>query len=108
MVPIYFWALPFLAALGFTILIERFCVRWALFDHPGERKMQTVPVPRLGGMAFIVVSLVFCKVLSAVAPWELIAGSLIVYLGGMYDDLRASNSVFNKLAFQIPAALVFA
>lgn len=107
-IPVYFWALPFATAAGMTVLIERLCIRWSLYDYPGERKMQKIPVPRMGGLAFFIAPLACGLAFSLAPPWELLVGSLLVFLGGMYDDLKPSNTVMNKLVFQIPAALIFA
>lgn len=108
--------MPVLIPLSFTLLIswlmtisiERLCQRWSLMDMPGERKIHTQPVPRMGGLSFFVLPTLAAVLWSLDVPLEIGAGALIAFAGGLYDDLRPANSASVKLMFQIPAALVFA
>ena len=95
-------------SLALTFAIEKVCILIGLFDHPGERKMQKQPVPRMGGLGFLTSALLFGVLLSVHAPMSLVVGALVVFIGGFYDDMKNSNTVVSKLVFQIPAALIFA
>lgn len=84
-------------------------------DQPGERRRQTAPVPRLGGVAIVVgLALGACSVAMiqwnrwgvAVGRSELVAlaiGTLLVFLVGVVDDVLGV-SVVQKLLFQVCAA----
>jgi UDP-GlcNAc:undecaprenyl-phosphate GlcNAc-1-phosphate transferase len=108
-------------------------IRWNVLDHPGERKMQSEPVPLLGGVAIaltfylVIVGnmlvLLFAQrlnwdwlqanVLSFLgteheAVWKLAGvflGSLVIVIVGVVDDLYALRPE-KKLVGQIAAALV--
>jgi UDP-GlcNAc:undecaprenyl-phosphate GlcNAc-1-phosphate transferase len=95
--------------------IARLAVMLRAMDHPGERKLQTGAVPRLGGLA-IAIGLALGGGLAAVSLWgrlgtavgrgELLAlgfGTLVVFLVGIVDDLVGVSAV-RKLLFQLVAA----
>ncbi len=73
--------IPPLAALG---------RRYALVDEPGDRKVHTIPVPRVGGVAMVLGSVV------ALAIWGpmhwalrgLLPGLAVLLLFGVWDDVR--------------------
>ena len=98
---------PLFVSLALTFGIEKTCVLIGLFDHPGERKMQKQPVPRMGGLGFLASALFFGLILSVHVPFNFVLGAVIVFIGGFYDDMKNSNTVVSKLVFQIPAALIF-
>jgi UDP-GlcNAc:undecaprenyl-phosphate GlcNAc-1-phosphate transferase len=107
-----------LAALATNLMvppIARLAVVLRAMDHPGERKLQTGAVPRLGGLA-IAIGLALGGGLAAVSLWgrlgaavgrgELLAlgfGTLVVFLVGIVDDLVGVSAV-QKLLFQLVAA----
>ena len=91
----------FLTALTACLFLESFAVRFNLMDHPGERKLQKIPIPRAGGSAVIiafVISLLFAKAQFVNLG---IFGAAIVYAGGFYDDQKPSNTVLEKVIFQL-------
>lgn len=102
------WLLPLLCSLALTLFVEKLCRRWGLYDHPGERKMQTVPIPRMGGFAFIFTASLFVWIFKIPIGLDFVFGAGLVFLGGLIDDMRSANAVLNKVAFQIPGALAFA
>ncbi len=88
------------------LLLERFAHHLNLMDHPGERKYQTKPVPRAGGLA-IFSAILICSFIFRI-KWDpfFLMGFALIYSGGLYDDLRTENTVIKKLFFQISGALV--
>jgi UDP-GlcNAc:undecaprenyl-phosphate/decaprenyl-phosphate GlcNAc-1-phosphate transferase len=93
--------IAFCASLILTPLVRSLAVRIGAIDRPGERKIHEVSMPRLGGVG-IVGSAVFTG-LTAVAveswtgevflfnpeAWTPVAlGGTIVFLAGVWDDLR--------------------
>lgn len=52
---IYAYALgmSFALSFGLTHVARRLAVRFGVYDHPGERKMQLEPMPLLGGVAIV-------------------------------------------------------
>jgi UDP-GlcNAc:undecaprenyl-phosphate GlcNAc-1-phosphate transferase len=108
----------FVAALATNLMvppIARLAVILRALDHPGERKLQTGAVPRLGGVA-IFIGLALGGGVAAVSLWgrlgtaigrgELLAlafGTAVVFLVGVVDDL-VGVSAAKKLLFQLVAA----
>src|ERR1700712_71209 len=106
------------AALTTNLMVPpvgRLAVMVRAMDPPGERKLQTGAIPRLGGLA-IAIGLALGGGLAAVLLWgrlgtavgrnELLAlafGTLLVFLVGIVDDL-VGVSAARKLLFQLVAA----
>lgn len=116
-----------------TAGIRRLAIRWGIYDMPGDRKMQSTPVPLLGGVAiFVSFNLVIAAnlfllepvrqfglpwvqqhVLSFLGPGVALklagitAGGLIIFALGVWDDLRTLGPE-PKLAGQIAAAVIVA
>ncbi len=127
----YAFAVSFGISVALTSVVRSLAIRWGVYDHPGERKMQKEPVPLLGGVAiFATFYLVILGNLLLLEPvrhfglewletnilsffggslyWKLGAlalGGLIVFILGVVDDLKALSPE-KKLAGQILAALV--
>ena len=109
------WALAgaagaaFFVVLALTPVVERFACRRGWLDRPGGRHQHTRAVPRLGGVALFAGLVAGCGVLWAaglgqsVAP--ALAGASVVWLVGLWDDLRGLRPAA-KLAGQVAAALV--
>ncbi len=121
-------SLPLLAALvaaaataAATPLVIRFARARALFCMPGERRIHTRPVPRVGGVAVVIgvfAALVAAAaaagpLLSSGAAWTpparvlagLAVGGVIVFGAGLVDDLRGLRPLV-KLVAQVTAAVV--
>ncbi len=93
-----------LSALGAwfaTPWVRRLAWRYGVLDQPGDRKVHTEPMARLGGLAvfigFCLPWLGFLLLKNRVAGifaeywemfWALLAGSLAMLLLGVYDDLK--------------------
>lgn len=129
----YALGISFLVSALLTHLLRDLAIRLNVLDHPGERKMQQAPVPLLGGvgiaLTFYVVIAVNLLLLVPVRQlgvewleanvfaflgrgnelaWKLagvFAGSLIIVIVGVIDDLKALRPE-GKLVGQILAALV--
>lgn len=127
----YALGLSFALSLFLTWLVRKIALRMDFLDHPGERKMQTVPVPLLGGVAIVVTfyTVIFGHLL-LIEPvrnlgfdWlednvlfflgenvlikltGLSLGGLVVFMLGVVDDRSALRPEV-KLIFQIIAALI--
>ena len=81
--------------------------RFQIMDHPGERKVHQLPVPRVGGIAFAVgacASILWWAVPDSTTLSALCGGSIILGFG-VWDD-RANLSYRIKVLGQLAAALV--
>jgi UDP-GlcNAc:undecaprenyl-phosphate GlcNAc-1-phosphate transferase len=110
----------FVAALATNLLVPpvtRLAIFLRALDHPGERKLQTGAVPRLGGLA-IALGIALGGGVAALSCWErlsalvgrgellaLAVGSGLVFLVGVVDDLIGVSAA-KKFAFQILAGLL--
>jgi UDP-GlcNAc:undecaprenyl-phosphate GlcNAc-1-phosphate transferase len=107
-----------LGTLVATPLVIKAAARLKLYDYPDARKQHERPVPRVGGVAIFLViagvSILFIALNDRVWPsfvlnqryWiALAAGATVVFLLGLYDDVR-SSTIWVKLGFQITGALI--
>ena len=113
----YALGISFVVSALLTHVVRRLAIRWNVLDHPGERKMQSEPVPLLGGVAIALTFYLIIlgnmlallgahwlnwdwlqvNVLSFLgteqeAVWKLagvFAGSLVIVIVGVIDDLYA-------------------
>lgn len=83
-------------------------------DVPDARKVHKEPIPRLGGIAIFMGSVLSLVVIELLQPgffttqssWHgIIVGSSLMFLLGVVDDLKTLSAKF-KFVFQICAALV--
>lgn len=89
-------------------LARRHAIRRALLDIPNDRSSHTVPVPRLGGAAFM--PLVFGAILTATWMTDaltplvaaLLGGMAVLYVISLLDDLR---SVATSVRFAVQFAI---
>ncbi len=130
---IYAYALgfAFILSVALTALIRRLALRWNALDHPGERKMQSAPVPLLGGVAiFVAFNLIIVSNLILLEPvrrfgfdwlelhvfsflgadvyWKLaglVAGGCVIFVLGLIDDLKVLTPEI-KLLGQVLAAFI--
>ncbi len=99
----------FLIALVSTFLIAPLLRRIALFcgvvDHPSDRKLQTKPIPLLGGVAvYIGVAIVFLVHINQVRGLAPIAlGASLIFLVSLWDD-KAELSARLRIFVQFLAA----
>lgn len=115
---LYALSAAFVAALATNLLVPpvtRLAIALRALDHPGERRVQSSSIPRLGGMA-IVIGLALGAATAAVTGWgqwgsgigkdELFAlmfGAGLVFLVGVIDDLYGVSAA-KKFLFQFVAA----
>lgn len=99
----------FAASLIGCELVRRVALRRALLDEVNERSLHTVPTPRLGGVAVVVVTLA-----AAILAWTstsdevhvLVGISAAVALVGLRDDLKPMSAGL-RILIQIAASIAF-
>lgn len=108
------YILLMLIAVGVTVLVTpmvRFaCLHWQLVPKLRDRDIQTVPIPRLGGVAmtvgFAVTMLVasqmpyMAPVFSTSIPWAVVGAAVAMQVLGVIDDLIELDW-FTKLSGQM-------
>ena len=118
-------AAAFLATFALTPLAKRLAIRWGAIDYPSKRRINTIPIPRLGGLAVfcgliaaLIVEIAGIKLLgwppvliphpSMTINYPLLAISfLIIVVTGAIDDVKQLTPKM-KLAGQLLAACVAA
>jgi UDP-GlcNAc:undecaprenyl-phosphate/decaprenyl-phosphate GlcNAc-1-phosphate transferase len=101
--------LAFVVALSVTAALIPLLVRWApaigLTDAPGPRKVHSVPVPRVGGLAMAVGLLLPTLITVELTPSirGLLLGLVVLLLFGVWDD-RVNLGYRTKFAGQVLAA----
>jgi UDP-GlcNAc:undecaprenyl-phosphate GlcNAc-1-phosphate transferase len=116
------FTLAAVSSLVITPIVRRLCQRWRLLDEPrDDRRTHEKSTPRLGGIA------IFLSVLIALSPLLFVHNSLtsaltvarwrfvvvllpaaLVFLFGVYDDLRGSRAWMKFLAQGLAGALLYA
>jgi len=107
-------------SLIFTPLMKQLGIRLGTFDYPSERKVHTIPIPRIGGLAVFLAFAVtmaltnlFITHVSELFVFDQrtifgFSGALVVFGCGLWDDFRRL-SPWIKFPFQIAGAtLAFA
>jgi UDP-GlcNAc:undecaprenyl-phosphate GlcNAc-1-phosphate transferase len=90
-------AIPLITSAGLTCVVGLLLIRRALalgfIDHPGNRKVHTVPTPRTGGIAMaagtlctIILTRSFSLILPSAVPWQTLCAGLGFTLLGALDD----------------------
>jgi len=112
--------IAFYASLTLTPMVRRVCERHGWFDEPGDaRRVHRTATPRLGGVAVfaalaiaLTTLLLINNLLTQVMRAELkqlmvaLVPAVLVFLLGVYDDLRGVNAHLKLLA-QVLAATLF-
>lgn len=104
----------FVVAVILSPVMIAFAKRYNLMDKPGSRKVHKNPIPRLGGVAiffgtwaaWLSYAFFFTDYIpyEAYRPmWGIFGASLLVWILGVYDDLKGTNA-YQKLAVQLFAA----
>lgn len=112
---IAFIVAAFLLSLIAVPCIRRLAYQYNWFDKPDHRKIHKYPTPRLGGIG------IFCSfvIISVIALFRnfgihgdesgriiiFLSGSLLIFLLGIFDDLRGMNA-WRKFSVQIAAGLL--
>lgn len=98
-----------------TPIVRRFALFYKIGDYPGERKIHTRFIPRMGGAAIILgfagvllTSILLGSVLSVGGDVFLgiIASLILITLLGIYDDIRGVGSLGKLIVQGIAAGLV--
>jgi len=104
---------PFLISLILIPLVRRLALRVGFVDLPSKRKIHRDPVPLGGGLAvfiaFMAVNLALLSSMSfgdAKSAVGIIAGGVLIFLIGLYDDVYEMG-VVPKMMGQIVAAIIF-
>ena len=105
---------PFFAAFLFCLILTPAVIRFAatrrLFDIPDERKIHSAEIPRLGGVAIMGALLI--STLLIAGPDTLIhlryflAGLLILFFVGLWDDMQPVSPFIKLLGESIPIVLM--
>lgn len=110
---IHGFVIAFILALFIVPAVRRVCLNKGLVDIPNDRKVHKNPIPRLGGVA-IWLCTVLTFVILVFINWDypygnglsgILVGGSIMFLLGLVDDLYDLSPKF-KLAVQIGAALI--
>lgn len=105
----------FVAAMLITMMvipqIIRISGKYNLMDKPNQRKMHKNPIPTLGGAGFfagfILVTLFWLIVRGQISDLVLLVAMLILFVMGIFDDLRDLSAKF-KFLVQTLVAIVIA
>jgi UDP-GlcNAc:undecaprenyl-phosphate GlcNAc-1-phosphate transferase len=86
------YVVPFVLAMVVTVtglpILVRLGARWLIIDQPGGRKVHTVPIPRVGGVAMtigIFIAALGTIELHAQDRWFLVGAAILVVFGVMDD-----------------------
>ncbi len=110
------------STLIITPMVRRLCERFRLLDIPADgRRVHTVGIPRLGGVAIYLSSLIalssllfvsnlLTETLSYFSPMflKVLIPSSLVLLLGIYDDLRGANAIVKFVGLGLIASLFYA
>ncbi|HBG48796.1 MAG TPA: undecaprenyl-phosphate alpha-N-acetylglucosaminyl 1-phosphate transferase [Cyanobacteria bacterium UBA9971] len=105
--------IAFVLALFIVPAVRRVCLKKGLVDMPNERKVHKNPIPRLGGVAIWLCTILTFVILVFI-NWDypygnglsgILVGGSIMFLLGLVDDLYDLSPKF-KLVVQIGAALI--
>lgn len=97
-----------LATMAFTPFAKWLARRTGAIDYPGNRRVNTQPIPRMGGVAMLAGLIVSCALIAAcaslwgwVSPFDfsarpdsqvrlplLVLGVITMFLVGIYDDMK--------------------
>src|SRR5688572_23001584 len=119
-----YFALFLIATFGsliLTPLVRRLCERFQLLDTPLDgRRLHSKAVPRLGGVAIYLACLIALSTLPLVDNlltqtlrqytaeiFVVLIPATLVFLFGIYDDLRGTNATVKFAALGLIATLFF-
>lgn len=96
----------FIVAAALTPAIRDLALRWNQVDEPNHRSTHTAPIPRLGGIAFIVATVMGVAVGTLGFEWWMLGiglGAVLVAVTGTLDDLMSLGPA-RKFLPQVAAA----
>src|SRR3984957_16629293 len=94
------YVMPFIVAMVVTMVclpaLVRLAVKWLMVDHPGARKVHSIAIPRVGGVAMacgVFIASLFTINLQPADIWFLAAAAVLTIFGALDDrfdlDYRA-------------------
>ena len=80
-----------------------------IYDMPSERKVHTTPIPRVGGIAIVIASVIpiFIWLEIDIKLLALLVSVLIMFLVGVVDDLKDINYKIKFIVQIIAISLIF-
>ena len=106
-------ACAFLLAYGSTFLVRAFCYKLGWLDKPADRRVHTIAVPRLGGIAifaaFAIASLLFYTPgpnNEIIIYWLLLVASLLIVAVHAYDDVLGLGPWVKLLAQTLAVIII--
>ncbi|MFA6809135.1 MAG: MraY family glycosyltransferase, partial [Eubacteriales bacterium] len=105
------YIMTFLLAVIIAVIVTPITIilakRWGIMDYPGERRVHTIPVPRMGGTAIYVAfwTAVLLKVEIDSTVLGLLLGSTIIFIVGIVDDIKGLKPL-TKLCWQFISASI--
>ena len=86
------YVLPFMLAMVVTMawlpVLVRLAHKWLIVDQPSERKVHTMPIPRVGGLAMacgVLVAALLTIDLQIADRWFLVAAGVLIAFGALDD-----------------------
>lgn len=97
----------FITSLVLVPIIKRIAIHVGAMDMPNKRKVHTVPMPRLGGLAIYLSFLLGYMLYGEISTQmiSILIGSFLLILVGICDDVKPIKARY-KLIVQILAACV--
>jgi len=109
MIALLTFAISLVLSVILVWIIRRLCIHFGWVVSPRDDRWHKVPTPTLGGigifLAFIISLLIVTIINDEIdkTKWGLLAGSIVVFVVGLYDDFRKISPP-TKLVGQIIAA----
>ncbi len=102
--------LSFVLCLGITPAVIRFASRKKWFDQPDWRKIHSDDIPRLGGVAImgslLITVLLLAGAETLLASRYVLAGLLMLFFIGLWDDLQPMRPTLKLVGEFIPVVLL--
>jgi len=97
----------FIASLVLTPMVKKMAIAIGATDQPNHRKVHQKIMPRLGGLAIYLSFLIGVFLIRPDEPYTMaiLAGSLVIIITGVLDDIKELSAKV-KMAGQIIAALI--
>ena len=105
------YVMPFLLAMVVTMawlpVFGRMATKWGIVDKPGIRKVHTIAIPRVGGLAMVIGVLVAAIIVIPLEPndrWFMLAAGVLATFGVADDRFDLDYRI--KLLGQVIAILI--
>jgi UDP-GlcNAc:undecaprenyl-phosphate/decaprenyl-phosphate GlcNAc-1-phosphate transferase len=86
------YVMPFIVGMVVTMVclpaLVRLGVKWLMVDHPGARKVHSIAIPRVGGVAMacgVFIAALFTINLQPADVWFLVAAAVLTIFGALDD-----------------------